>query len=445
MKHIKTIGFDMDHTLVRYRSDRFEELTFNTSVKKLIKDNNYPEEIKHFKFDFSKAIRGLIVDKVNGNILKVSLYNKIKHAYHGTKELSHKEQLKIYQGSSVDLNDPQYMSIDTTFSMAHTVLFALLVDFKNKKPEMNLPEFVHIADDVTRAVDISHRDGSLKNAVRANLDYYVIQDEKIISVLERFRKYGKKLWVVTNSDYKYTKLLLDYTINPFLKEHKKWEEVFEVTITLSNKPSFFTEKMSFLKVDTKTGMLKNFDEKIIPGIYQGGHATKLQGDFNLKGDEILYFGDHIYGDIVKLKKACDWRTALVMEELDHEVNAYKNTKSISIEIDGLMEKKIDLEKEIDELYAKEYEFGKNVEKSDVFSKFDEIEKIDKDLGMHIKSYESHFNPYWGEVMRAGVGPSIYASQIERYACVYMTKISDFSQYGPRTYYRPKKRKLSHEM
>ena len=50
MKHIKVIGFDMDHTLVRYHSDRFEELTFNISVEKLIKDKDYPEEIKNFKF-----------------------------------------------------------------------------------------------------------------------------------------------------------------------------------------------------------------------------------------------------------------------------------------------------------------------------------------------------------------------------------------------------------
>ena len=47
-------------------------------------------------------------------------------------------------------------------------------------------------------------------------------------------------------------------------------------------------------------------------------------------------------------------------------------------------------------------------------------------------------------MRAGVEPSIYASQIERYACIYMAKISDFAADNPRTYYRPKKRRIAHE-
>ena len=445
MKHIKVIGFDMDHTLVRYHSDKFEELTFNESVQKLLSDKEYPKEISEFKFDFNSAIRGLIVDKVNGNILKVSLYNKIKTAYHGTKVLSYKEQKKLYRGSSVDLSEAQYMSIDTTFSIAHTVLFAQLVDLKDKKPDLDLPEYANIADDVTYAVDLAHRDGSLKDAVKANLADYVIKDEKIVNALEKYAKYGKRLWVVTNSDYNYTKALLDYTINPFLKDHKDWTELFEITVTLACKPRFFTDTNAFLSVEDNTGLMSNFDKKVIPGIYQGGNAIKLQVDMGVNEDEILYLGDHIYGDIVKLKKACGWRTALVIEELDREVAAYKSTKAISIDIDNLMDQKIVLEKLIDNLYSKEHEFGEKVAKDDVFSKFDQIDKIDKQIGSLIKQYEANFNHHWGEVMRAGAEPSIFASQVERYACIYMTKVSDFCDYNPRNYYRPSKKKMSHEL
>jgi HAD superfamily 5'-nucleotidase-like hydrolase len=445
MKHIKAIGFDMDHTLVRYHSDKFEELTFNESINKLISDRDYPKEIKNFKFDFDKTIRGLILDKINGNILKVSLYNKIKHAYHGTKELNYKEQQKIYAGSSVDISDPQYLSIDTHFSIAHTNIFALLVDLKDKKPELNLPSYVDLANDVTHAVDIAHRDGTLKDAVKKDLKKYIIMDEGIVETIERLKKYGKKLWIITNSDYNYSKALLDYAINPFLKEHESWQDVFEITITLSFKPRFFTDKSLFLKVDPDTGLMENYDKKVLPGIYQGGYATKLQKDMGLADDEILYLGDHIYGDIVKLKKSCGWRTGLVIDELDKEVTAYKSTKGISIEIDELMQKKIEIEKTIDGLYAKEHEFGNKVEKEDVFSEFDKIEKIDKQVGNLIKTYESNYNAYWGEVMRAGVEPSIYAAQIERYACIYMTRVSDLNLYSPRTYYRPNKRRLAHEI
>ena len=104
-----------------------------------------------------------------------------------------------------------------------------------------------------------------------------------------------------------------------------------------------------------------------------------------------------------------------------------------------------LSKEIDELYATEHEFGESVSKDQVNAKFQEIEKIDKEIGKNIKEYESHFNSKWGEVMRAGAEPSQLAGQVERYACIYMSKISDFADYSPRTYFRPGKKKLAHEM
>jgi len=262
--------------------------------------------------------------------------------------------------------------------------------------------------------------------------------------LERLKKYGKKLWIITNSDYYYSKALLDYTINPYLKDHKHWSELFELTVTLAFKPRFFTDKVPFLKVDPETGLMENFDKKIEGGIFQGGYATKIQKDMGLSDDEILYLGDHIYGDVVKLKKECGWRTALVIEELNEEVLAYKSTKQISKDIDELMEEKVITEKSIDDLYAKEYEFGEAVSKDDLHAQFDKVEKIDKKIGQLIKEYESNFNPYWGEVMRAGAEPSIYASQIERYACIYMTSIADFKHYSPRTYFRPAKKHLAHE-
>lgn len=445
MKQIKVIGFDMDHTLVRYHSDKFEELTFHETIKKLLEHKNYPKEIKNFQFDFQRAIRGLVIDKEHGNLLKVSLYNKIKNAYHGSRPLTHKEQHKIYYGASIDLSDSNYSSIDTTFSIAFAILFSQLVDLKDSRPDLLLPTYKELADDVLYGVDVVHRDGSLKETVKKNLDTYVIKDASVTEVLEKFKKYGKKLWVVTNSDYDYTKALLDHTINPFLKDHKHWSELFELTITLSAKPRFFTDKMPFLKVDPKTGLLNNFDGKIDSGIFQGGYATKIQKDHELDGGQILYLGDHIYGDIVKLKKSCDWRTALVIEELDKEVDAYKSTKNISIEIDKYMQEKIALEKEIDDSYANEVEHGKKVDKEFINTKFDEIEKIDKHLADLIKNYESNFNPYWGEVMRAGIEPSIFAELVERYACIYMTKISNFENFSPRSYFRPGKRKMAHEL
>jgi HAD superfamily 5'-nucleotidase-like hydrolase len=441
MKHIKAIGFDMDYTLVRYNSEAFEQMTYQQIVTKLIKEKNYPKEIKKLKFNYAKVIRGLVIDKPHGHVLKLSLHSKVKQSRHGEGELDFKEQQRIYQGLSVDLNDTsRYAIVDTYFSLAYTHLYMQLVDLKNQHPELNLPDYQMLEADLIESLDLAHRDGTLKGEVRKNISQFIVQDPKSVEVLETFKSFGKKLWVVTNSDYDYTKLLLDYTITPYLKEHKSWHDLFDVVVTSSAKPRFFTDKLPFLSVDLKSGLLKNHHGKITPGVYQGGCAQTLQRDWGLTGEEILYLGDHIYGDILTLKKTCNWRTALVVEELAQEREALMKSKEINAEISILMSEKIKFEHQLDRLYS-----SARPTKEQLAPLHEDISKIDKKLSTLIRQYASHFNSYWGEVMRAGIEPSRFAGQVEKYACIYMSRIADFADYSPRTYYRPKRRPLPHEL
>lgn len=445
MKQIAAIGFDMDYTLVRYHSEAFEEMTYQAIINKLITVKNYPEIIKTLKFQFDLAIRGLVIDKPLGNILKLSTYSKVKHAYHGLKEMDYKEQQKIYQGLTIDLNDSsRYAIVDTTFSISYCVLYMQIVELKDAHPELNFPDYKTIEEDLLYSLDISHRDGTLKNQVKLDLAKYILPDEETVVALERFKKHGKKLWVVTNSDYAYTRLLLDFAINPYLKNHKHWSELFNIVITLSAKPRFFTDNMPLLKVDPHTGLMSNHHGPIEDGIYQGGSAESIQKCAGLSGEQILYLGDHIYGDVLTIKKTCNWRTALVIEELIHERKALAQVRDINEEIIALMDSKLVVEKEIDEVFDEAIENGQKTDKSKIQPLFEKIESVDKSVATLIRTHTSFFNPYWGEVMRAGIEPSRLAGQIEKYACIYMAKISDFHQVSPRSYFRPKRRELPHE-
>lgn len=187
MKQIAAIGFDMDYTLVRYDSEAFEEMTYKEIIKKLIEVKGYPESIKGLKFQFNLAIRGLVIDKPHGNILKLSTYSKVKHAYHGLNEMDFKTQQKIYQGLVIDLNDSErYAIVDTTFSISYCVLYMQLVDLKDKKPELNLPDYKTLEEDILEGLDTSHRDGSLKGQVKKNVKKFIVPDQDIVSALERF-------------------------------------------------------------------------------------------------------------------------------------------------------------------------------------------------------------------------------------------------------------------
>lgn len=445
LKRIRCIGLDMDHTLIRYNSENFEKLSHSTMVDKLVKTKGYPESLRSLKFDYSLAIRGLVVDRKQGNLLKVNRYSAIRASHNGLDPIDFKTQQKLYKSIYIDLAEKDYLAVDTTFSLSLAVLFSQIVDLKKKDRNSSFPEFAIIADDVLGVLDEAHRDGSIKDHVRKNLADYVIKDERVVQGLERYKNHGKKLFVLTNSDFHYTKLLLDYAINPFLKKHKNWSELFDFTITLAQKPKFFIGKDRYLKVNAADGSMTNYDSKLAPGIYQGGNARTFTEDLNLEGDEILYVGDHIYGDILRLKKDCNWRTAMVIEELDSEIVNNQKSEQITHDIEALMKTKEPLEDQMTEIMTKKVEANVDADESVVGPLQKKISEIDTQISQLIKKQMSYYNPSWGPLMRAGNEESYFAHQVDRFACVYMTKLSDLLDHSPRTYFRAHRRLLAHEM
>lgn len=443
LKKIRYIGLDMDHTLIRYKSLNFERLSHAKIIEKLLK-RGYPKAVGALQFDDSFAIRGLVIDRNKGNLLKLNRYTAIRASYHGLKPLDFKIHQKIYRSTYIDLSNSDYMAVDTFFSYSLAVLYSQIVELKDSDPTVPYPDYAQIADDVLDALDMAHRDGSLKEEVKKNLDLYIIKDEGLVRGLEKYKKHGKKIFILTNSDFHYTKLLLDYAITPFLREHKSWQDLFEYVITFAHKPRFFYENNRFLKVNPDDGTMTNFDEKLAPGVYQGGNAKTFTENLGLEGDDILYIGDHIYGDILRLKKDCNWRTAMVLEELESETENNQKAEPIIVEIETLMRRKEPLEDELTALMTAKIEDGK-VDENRVEGLQKSISEIDAQISALIKKQQTMYNPNWGQLMRAGNEESYLAYQIERYACVYMAKLSALLELSPRTYFRAPRRPLSHEI
>ncbi len=444
LKKIKYIGLDMDHTLIRYKTENFERLAHRVMVQKLVNNLDYPKSILNLKFEYNRSIRGLVIDKVAGNLLKLSRFGGIKHCYHGLKEIEYSKRKKLFADTFIDISDPNFDTIDTNFSISFANLFSQLVELKDTTEIHKLPEYNQIADDIASALDTAHQDGSLKDVVRENLSDYIIQDESVVRDIEKFIKHGKKIFILTNSEYPYTKLLLDYAINPYLKDHSSWMDLFEFTITGSRKPRFFYDSLRFMKIDTETGQMTNLKSKLTPGVYQGGSAKVFTDDLNLDPGHILYIGDHIYGDVVRLKKDCAWRTALILEELEDEVNNNEKSEAINKEIESLMSQKIPVEKEIDRLISDEIENNHKNNKEKINQLLSQINELDQKISPLIEKIQKLYNPYWGEIMRTGIEESYFGYQVERFADIYMAKIGDFFAESPRSYYRSQKRLMAHD-
>lgn len=443
MKKIKYIGLDMDHTLIRYKTKNFETLVYELIVEELINNKHYPDDIRKFKFNFDDAIRGLVIDSKNGNILKLSRYGAIRNSYHGTKKIGFAEQKKIYRSIYVDLSDPNYMAIDTSFSIAFCVLYGQLIDLKDEISQQ-LPDYHLIALDVLSAVDKVHANGSLKTHISQNLDQFVIKEQALVEGLKQFIRHGKKIFVLTNSEYHYTKILLDYAINPFLQANESWQNLFEYTITLANKPRFFYDKLRFLKINPETGCMTNLSGPITPGIYQGGHARQFTDELTLNGDEILYIGDHIYGDILRLKKDCNWRTALVVEDMGAEIAAQKKALPVEKEIGTNMDIKKSLEQDYITLYTRSIDEKTGKYDARLQQLQTKISTVDQKIYQLIEAQSAFYNPKWERVFRAGAEESYFAYQVDRYACIYMEKLSDLLTHSPLTYFRANRRLLAHD-
>lgn len=50
MKSIVAVGFDMDYTLAQYKPDTFESLAYEGTVKKLVYDLGYPQEVCSYTY-----------------------------------------------------------------------------------------------------------------------------------------------------------------------------------------------------------------------------------------------------------------------------------------------------------------------------------------------------------------------------------------------------------
>lgn len=445
MRKIKLIGLDMDHTLIRYNSENFETLVYQLIKEKLVEIKHYPAAIKKLNFNYHDAIRGLVIDCNNGNILKLSRYGAIRQSYHGTRLINFPDQQEIYRSIYVDLGDPNYMPIDTSFSIAFCVLYGQLVDLKDELDAHEMPNYQTIAKDVQFCVDKVHSDGSLKGIISKDLKKYVLKDKVVVDGLKHFIRHGKKIFILTNSDYYYTKLLLDYAITPYLNEGETWRDLFEYVITLANKPRFFYDNLRFLSVNPENGSMANAEGPLFPGVYQGGNAKKFTEHLNISGDEILYIGDHIYGDILRLKKDCNWRTALVVEELGEEIAAQLKALPTEKKIVESMTVKKKLEQKYVNLCTQSIdessrEYDQQIQELEL-----QISAVDAQIAALLKEQSVFYNPKWERVFRAGAEESYFAYQVERFACIYMEKLSDLLEHSPITYFRAHRRLLAHDI
>ncbi|MBL9019054.1 MAG: HAD-IG family 5'-nucleotidase, partial [Myxococcales bacterium] len=321
MDTIEMIGFDMDYTLALYHQDKLEQLSIELTLRKLIEKHGYPEAIRGLHYDPLWAIRGVMVDRQLGNVFKLDRHSHIGRCYHGFREVGHDERKATYRNEKINLSDDRWEWIDTLFGLPEAVMFTTMVDWADK--QTGTVDYDRLFGDIRTAIDEAHRDDTLKSVIKADLQTYIVKDPLLAETLHKFRSSGKKLFLLTNSLYDYTTVVMSYLLDGERKAYPSWRNYFDIVIVGGAKPAFFNELRPFVQIDPQTfapitnGEIKHLSRD---KVYQGGNVIAFEQMTGIKGEHVLYVGDHIYGDILRLRKQHMWRTAMVLQELEREIS-----------------------------------------------------------------------------------------------------------------------------
>ena len=447
LSNIRAIGFDLDHTLAHYDPVPVEELAFDLTKQKLVSAKQYPKEILDLKYDPSFVIRGLVVDKKRGNLLKMDYFNFVSRGHHGLRELKPEERERAYRSSRIRLSHENYSSVDTLFHLPEVYLFLCVVELLERAGRKHT-DYTRVYDDVREMIDEAHRDGSLKSVITANLDTYIRLDHEMRTVLDEFRRGGKKLFLLTNSDWAYADALLRHLVQRGRAAPHHWSEIFDLVVVEASKPSFFAATTAPQPVAEAVSLPGSI------GIVRGANGSYLEKTLGASGEEILYFGDHTYGDILLSKKALGWRTAMLVPELDREIRVtqdhakeFDRLSRLSAERHHLEIDKAALGRELRRLILLQDENGDGTDPARrqefaarAQSIPDEIKRIEErslEVDPEIEELRAKidraYNTFWGSIFREGNESSRFGHQLKDFACLYTSRVSNFLHY-PMNYY-----------
>lgn len=452
LRSVRAIGYDMDYTLVHYKVQAWEERAFN-HIRRRLAALGWP--VEGLRFDPGMVIRGLVIDTELGNVVKANRFGFIKRAAHGTRLLEHHEQREAYSRTIVDLSDRRWYFLNTLFSLSEGSMMVQLVDLLDRGELPAALGYQDLFRAVRQALDEAHMEGRLKDEILEAPDRFTEPDPEVPLALLDQHHAGKKLLLITNSDWGYAAPMMSWAFDPFLPEGMTWRDLFDVVIVAARKPEFFTTHAPLFEVATEEGLLRPATGGLRKGAaYFGGSARVVEDHLGMSGDEILYVGDHMYGDVHVTKNVLRWRTALILRELENEIEAIEGFRDTRATLAAMMEEKTALEDRLDgvRLSLQRLRKGYGPQPAAPSEALEEEESIlhealaalDAKIAPLARASSELGNERWGPLLRAGNDKSLLARQMERSADVYTSRVANLLIATPFLYARSHRGSLPHD-
>jgi hypothetical protein len=172
--------------------------------------------------------------------------------------------------------------------------------------------------------------------------------------------------------------------------------------------------------------------------------------------------------MLRAKKSSVWRTAMILQELEAELTAVENNKERLERVETLERQCVRLDSEISYQQVLLKSLQKLAESSneghdplahaaptveaakhEAKRRLDELRAALKTAAEEISEndrvIDRAFNPYWGAIFREAAENSRFGQQVEDYACVYTSRVSNFLAYSPLRYFRSPRDHMPHEL
>jgi 5'-nucleotidase len=450
LRSVRAIGYDMDYTLIHYRTEEWESAAFE-HARKLLALRGWP--VQDCVFDPDDYIQGLVIDLDLGNLVKATRFGYVIQAQHGTRQLTFDELRSTYARTSVEVSEPRFRFLNTLFSLSEASLYAQLVDRLDDGTIPGVLGYDELHRMVSAALDESHTQGALKAGIIAEPDRFVELDDEVAGTLLDQRAAGKKLLLITNSDWWYTRPMMSWCFDRFVPSGT-WRDLFDIVVVDAAKPRFFAqEEPAFRVVDEEQGLLLPHRGPFEVGeVYHGGSARMVETSLDLTGDEILFVGDHLFGDVHVSKSVLRWRTVLILRELEAELIDAERFVEDEARLRDLMADKGRLEDEIASLRLRRARLRARGDaqgrartlQGGIDRLAGRLRQLDEVISPLARASSELGNQSWGPLMRAGHDKSLFARQVERYADVYTSRVSNLGRRTPYAYLRAARTSLPHD-
>lgn len=459
LEKIRHIGFDLDWTLADYRHDTMSELAFELTLDRLVEREGYPRRILDAEFRDAFCRRGSIIDTEEGTVLKMNRHRYVGRAYHGQRFLDTAERSELYRREPINPSSKRFYFVDTLFELPEVNIFSELVELGNQG--VALPSYVKLFQHGRKTIDSLHADDTLKSRILADLDRYLPRDPQLALALVRLSLGGRRLLLITNSEWYYTEALCSHLFDGILPGLDSWRQLFDLVVVQARKPGFFRKGAPFLELDERGEPAGEVEVPQWGGIYQGGSREALMRLLDCPGEQVLYVGDHIYGDVVSSKLTSTWRTALVVRELEDELRVRRDLSAQERHLEVLRAELSDFGQRMDDLqdilvlYRRLAKTSRNgsgreheVAQANLQHELESARSEHRAMRHHAARLQGRIsraiNPYWGSLFKQGGNKSLFGSQVDDFACLYTSRVSNFLYYGSNHYFRVLLDSMMHE-